>query len=57
MVDPNPESKDRPTPPRTPLRRFSSEALFEGRGEVIIDHHGEEYRLRVTKSGKLILTK
>jgi hemin uptake protein HemP len=31
--------------------------LFEGHSEIIIAHRGEEYRLRVTKSGKLILTK
>lgn len=43
--------------PKTPARRFSSEVLFEGRTEIVIDHRGEEYRLRLTKSGKLILTK
>ncbi|TMG77561.1 MAG: hemin uptake protein HemP [Betaproteobacteria bacterium] len=37
--------------PRVP----SSELLGE-RGELLIEHHGREYRLRLTQSGKLILT-
>lgn len=31
--------------------------LFRGRQEILICHNGEHYRLRITKSGKLILTK
>jgi hemin uptake protein HemP len=31
--------------------------LFNGRQEILIDHNGETYRLRITKNGKLILTK
>jgi hemin uptake protein HemP len=31
--------------------------LMPGTHEVILVHEGEEYRLRITKSGKLILTK
>lgn len=38
-------------------RRIKSEDLFEGRTEIIILHREEEYRLRITKSKKLILTK
>jgi hemin uptake protein HemP len=34
-----------------------SAALFQGRREIIIVHHGQEYRLRITRAGKLILTK
>lgn len=34
-----------------------AELLFRGRQEVLIRHNGEHYRLRITKSGKLILTK
>lgn len=34
-----------------------SEALFSERDEVLIAHHGEQYRLRRTRNGKLILTK
>jgi hemin uptake protein HemP len=31
--------------------------LMRGAREVILFHEGEEYRLRITKAGKLILTK
>jgi hemin uptake protein HemP len=47
----------------TPLRkkedapqRVSSETLLGRRGELVIVHNGREYRLRLTQSGKLILT-
>jgi len=39
------------------VRRVESATLFEGGREVVIVHHGQEYRLRITKSDKLILTK
>ena len=38
-------------------RQVKSAALFEGAQELRIDHHGQEYRLRQTRNGKLILTK
>ena len=31
--------------------------LFQGGRELVIRHGGEEYRLRITRTGKLILTK
>jgi hypothetical protein len=31
--------------------------LFRGNQEILISHKGEHYRLRITKNGKLILTK
>ena len=34
-----------------------SEDLFRGLTEVRLLHRGEEYRLRITRQGKLILTK
>ncbi|MFN3751875.1 MAG: hemin uptake protein HemP [Thiobacillus sp.] len=34
-----------------------AELLFRGKQEILIRHNGEHYRLRITKSGKLILTK
>lgn len=37
--------------------RFNSAVLLGGAREVIIEHAGEEYRLRLTNQGKLILTK
>jgi hemin uptake protein HemP len=36
---------------------LDSAALFAGRSEVRLLHRGQEYRLRVTRQGKLILTK
>ncbi len=41
---------------KTP-KQMTSGTLFEGAQEVRIDHHGQEYRLRQTRNGKLILTK
>lgn len=38
-------------------RSISSSALFRGGREVVIIHRGQEYRLRITKADKLILTK
>ena len=47
------------TPPAAPTtdRQVASAALFQGRREIIIVHHGQEYRLRITRADKLILTK
>jgi hemin uptake protein HemP len=38
-------------------KQTTSSALFGGAQELRIDHHGQEYRLRQTRNGKLILTK
>lgn len=38
-------------------RRVSSQALLGSDGKVIIDHNGQEYLLRKTQAGKLLLTK
>lgn len=37
--------------------RFQSAELLGTAREVVIEHAGEEYRLRLTRQGKLILTK
>ena len=37
-------------------RRVRSETLFAGGRELVIEHAGREYRLRITNKGKLILT-
>ena len=37
--------------------RVQAAALFAGAREVIIEHQSQEYRLQITKQGKLILTK
>lgn len=39
------------------VRRFSSRELFAGCSEVLIEHNGSSYKLRLTRQGKLILTK
>jgi hemin uptake protein HemP len=36
---------------------ISSAALFRDRREIVIRHGDEEYRLRITKANKLLLTK
>jgi hemin uptake protein HemP len=46
----------RTPPPRQP-RQWTSDALLEGGREALIEHAGFVYRLRLTASGKLILTK
>ncbi|MFT3954507.1 MAG: hemin uptake protein HemP [Piscinibacter sp.] len=52
-----------PPPPAAPavtapaLPRWSSSVLLGERREALIDHRGEQYRLRLTAAGKLILTK
>ncbi|OYW39955.1 MAG: hemin uptake protein HemP [Hydrogenophilales bacterium 12-61-10] len=47
------ESATHPLPPGAIPTAF----LFQGTQEVLINHNGEHYRLRITKNGKLILTK
>lgn len=47
--------KHGPTPVARP--RVHSTELFGTAHEVVIEHAGEEYRLRLTRQGKLILTK
>ncbi len=41
----------------TAPRVLDSARLFEGAREVLIQHAGSEYRLRLTQFNKLILTK
>jgi hemin uptake protein HemP len=41
---------------RDPPQRITSQSLLGTRGELVIVHNGREYRLRLTQSGKLILT-
>jgi hemin uptake protein HemP len=37
--------------------RIESNHLFQGTSEIVIVHQEEEYNLRITRNGKLILTK
>ncbi|GAB2565634.1 hemin uptake protein HemP [Dyella jejuensis] len=43
--------------PAAAVRRISSQRLLAGERELVIQHLGSEYHLRVTRNGKLILTK
>jgi hemin uptake protein HemP len=51
---PNTAEPPLPWPQR---RRVMTSDLMQGAREVIIVHEGEEYVLRITKTGKLLLTK
>jgi len=37
--------------------RIESDHLFQGNSEIVIVHQNAEYNLRITRNGKLILTK
>ena len=59
----NPQKPD-PSRPREPghadfesRRAIRSEELLAGAQEVLIEHEGQTYRLRLTRRGKLILHK
>jgi hemin uptake protein HemP len=41
----------------TTPRAVDSATLFAGRREIVIRHGESEYRLRITRADKLILTK
>lgn len=43
--------------PRAGGNRYDSRMLFGNRQEICIEHAGQAYRLRITRQGKLILTK
>jgi hemin uptake protein HemP len=49
------ETKPSTSPPKP--RRIGTAELMGGARELVIEHGGEEYRLRITSNGKLILTK
>ncbi|WP_425492627.1 hemin uptake protein HemP [Luteibacter aegosomaticola] len=38
-------------------RRIESKNLLDGSRELVIEHQGAEYHLRLTRNDKLILTK
>jgi len=40
-----------------PASHYTSNDLFKGQSEILIEHQGAEYRLRITRSGGLILNK
>jgi hemin uptake protein HemP len=45
------------TPKAQPSSHYTSNDLFKGQSEILIEHQGAEYRLRITRSGGLILNK
>jgi hemin uptake protein HemP len=53
----DPKSPAAHVPMARSVARIASDQLLKGRREIIIQHGREEYRLRVTAAGKLILTK
>ena len=58
MLTPPPPAAPRPAPGTVPpLPVLRSEHLFGGAQEVLIEHRGSVYRLKLTSLGKLILTK
>lgn len=44
-------------PARAVMPRIDSQRLLAGGRELVIQHGAEEYRLRLTRNDKLILTK
>lgn len=44
-------------PQGAPFKSISSDILFSGARELMIQHADDTYRLRITNQGKLILTK
>ena len=44
------------TPPK-PQRRIDSDTLLGGERTLVIQHGGQDYTLRLTRLGKLLLTK
>lgn len=58
MADPE-RKVEIPEVPAPPAERriLRSRDLLAGARQIVIEHHGQEYRLQVTRAGKLILTK
>jgi hemin uptake protein HemP len=50
------ESEDSPERGGRP-RRLKVKEMLGGEREAILEHGGQDYRLRITANGKLILTK
>jgi len=49
--------RPRATESSAAVRRISSQSLLDGERELVIQHQGSEYHLRLTRNDKLILTK
>lgn len=44
-------------PSEDSLPEYDTQTLFAGRREIVIRHAGADYRMKITKQGKLILNK
>jgi hemin uptake protein HemP len=55
--DPPAPEPERPGAAGGRPRRLKVSDLLAGEREAILEHDGQEYRLRITVNGKLILTK
>jgi hemin uptake protein HemP len=53
----NRATEDGSTDQRAAPTRYLVSELMKGRREVILEHRGQDYRLRITEAGKLILSK
>lgn len=53
---PPPQAEPSVDPAIATPRRIRSDELFAGAREIVIEHHGRLYRMRITQNGKLILT-
>jgi hemin uptake protein HemP len=51
------QANQRRTPMVAKQRRLKVSDLLAGEREAILEHDGQDYRLRITANGKLILTK
>jgi hemin uptake protein HemP len=57
MAQSSPPSNEQPLALPPKKKRVTTTDLMQGAKEIIVLHRGEQYLLRITKSGKLILTK
>ncbi len=53
----DPDSKRKPEEPSPSVLVIDSSALLQGQRELIVRHADSRYRLRLTASNKLIMTK
>ncbi|GAB5444182.1 MAG: hypothetical protein Fues2KO_45310 [Fuerstiella sp.] len=51
-----PDPQPQPAP-EVPQIRLSFTEVAKGQTEIIIEHEGQDYRLRATRNGKLLLNK
>jgi hemin uptake protein HemP len=57
MAQSSSPSTEQPLTPQPEKKCVTTTDLMQGAKEIIVLHRGEQYLLRITKSGKLILTK